>query len=581
MSQVTCCFSNRRLPLARPFLTCLLLVVASFPARAADQSHPSRQQFEAHLSAGEFGLAEKLARQSQTAEERDSLLQQIASRQARAGMFRSALQTAAAIESDSTRGTAFNELSSTPISSPASRGGAALADFDSLIELITATIAPDTWEEVGGPGAIEEFPTGVLVDAAGVMKRIEVEPTAAISLEAARREAMKIRGRDVRRASTLRKVSLTRLERQLQMRWAAGHPPTEAMHNLAGLHRIQYIFFYPDSRDIVLVGPAGSWTPGSEGRTVSVDSGRPVLQLDDLVVVLRNAFAEDPRFGCSITPRKENLAAVQNYLAESAKRSLRPGERKAWLDGLRERLGRQDVSVFGIDSGTRAARVLVEADYRMKLVGMGLEPGTRGVTSYLDSIKVPPGGSPPPMDVLRWWFTLNVRGVRTTEAGDAFELAGTSVQVLSENEMLTARGERVHTGKSTPLNSQFAHSFTKHFADLAKEYTIYADLQNIFDLALVAAIVREHDWHGQIDWQMVHFRDPGKYRVATRSAPREVDTVMNHRSIGKKHIAVGVSGGVRVDTAQLANSIRADEYGLLRGSREQSKPRVGDRWWWD
>jgi len=44
---------------------------------------------------------------------------------------------------------------------PGSMGGAALADFDTLIELITATIAPDSWEAVGGPGAIESFPTNL------------------------------------------------------------------------------------------------------------------------------------------------------------------------------------------------------------------------------------------------------------------------------------------------------------------------------------------------------------------------------------------------------------------------------------
>ena len=40
-------------------------------------------------------------------------------------------------------------------------GGAALADFDTLIELITQTIAPDTWTDAGGTGAIESFPTNL------------------------------------------------------------------------------------------------------------------------------------------------------------------------------------------------------------------------------------------------------------------------------------------------------------------------------------------------------------------------------------------------------------------------------------
>ncbi len=39
-----------------------------------------------------------------------------------------------------------------------SSGGASQADFDTLIELIETTIEPDTWEEVGGPGAIDGFP---------------------------------------------------------------------------------------------------------------------------------------------------------------------------------------------------------------------------------------------------------------------------------------------------------------------------------------------------------------------------------------------------------------------------------------
>jgi general secretion pathway protein D len=44
---------------------------------------------------------------------------------------------------------------------PGGMGGAAMADFDTLINLITNTIAPDTWDEVGGAGAIEEFPVNL------------------------------------------------------------------------------------------------------------------------------------------------------------------------------------------------------------------------------------------------------------------------------------------------------------------------------------------------------------------------------------------------------------------------------------
>ena len=44
---------------------------------------------------------------------------------------------------------------------PGGLGGGSLADFDSLIDLITSTIQPTTWDEVGGPGSIQEFETNL------------------------------------------------------------------------------------------------------------------------------------------------------------------------------------------------------------------------------------------------------------------------------------------------------------------------------------------------------------------------------------------------------------------------------------
>ena len=44
---------------------------------------------------------------------------------------------------------------------PGGLGGGANADFDTLIELITTTIAPTTWDLVGGPGSIAPFPTNL------------------------------------------------------------------------------------------------------------------------------------------------------------------------------------------------------------------------------------------------------------------------------------------------------------------------------------------------------------------------------------------------------------------------------------
>ena len=46
---------------------------------------------------------------------------------------------------------------------PGGLGGGAQADFDALIELITSTIKPTTWDSVGGPGSIAPFETNLSI----------------------------------------------------------------------------------------------------------------------------------------------------------------------------------------------------------------------------------------------------------------------------------------------------------------------------------------------------------------------------------------------------------------------------------
>ncbi len=44
---------------------------------------------------------------------------------------------------------------------PGGLGGGAEPDFDSLIQLITTTIKPDSWQETGGPGSVAQFETNL------------------------------------------------------------------------------------------------------------------------------------------------------------------------------------------------------------------------------------------------------------------------------------------------------------------------------------------------------------------------------------------------------------------------------------
>jgi hypothetical protein len=579
----SCAFGAWRLAAAA---VVFVLAWASAPLVWAANPTADDATLRAYVAAGEFGPAIDLARSAPTAAQRDAWLAEVAVAQAGLGARRSSLASIGEIGSDRARADALSQTAGEPLGG---RGGSAQADFDSLIDLITSTIKPTSWEDVGGPGSIRPFATGIIVDPQGVLRPL-LKSESDGRLAALRAESEPDAGRqdNARRASRLRMVSLNRLEKEVQLRLAAGQSLNETIETLAGLERVEYLFVYPESNDLVLAGPAGDWTTGSEEILVSSRTGLPVVLLDDVVVVFRHMMSHpDASFGCRITPTPEALTRVQKAVGGAAAKPIKPGQRKAWLESLRSQLGKQDIVVDGLDARTRAARVMVEADYHMKLVGMGLEDGVLGVKSYLDSIELAPGESPPSMGVLRWWFTLNYDAVTASQDRQAFALAGQGVKVLSENERLSAEGQQIHTGESDELNRQFAHDFTEHFTELCVKYPLYGELRNLCDLALAATIVRDESLAGRVGWHLTCFGDPSAYAVAMGEAPRQVETVANCRVINGRTILAGVSGGVGVDPALLLRQqpIRVETYGRLHQRRAAAAPPKAaadrDAWWWD
>ena len=214
---------------------------------------------------------------------------------------------------------------------------------------------------------------GVVVDAAGVLSIKQVDRTGALDRDR-RREAVAALGRDLAKPSDLRKVSLNRLEAAVAQGLAEGRQPTEEMAYLAGLTSIRYVFYYPESHDIVLAGPAEGFMIDELGRPVGIVSGHAMLQLEDLIVALR-AFGPDGRkvatVGCSIDPTQEGLARMQDFLRSFGSRAV-ASDTAHIVDSLQRALGLQTVTINGISANTHIANVRVDADYLMKLIGLGL-----------------------------------------------------------------------------------------------------------------------------------------------------------------------------------------------------------------
>lgn len=464
-----------------------------------------------------------------------------------------------------TNGSSEKTTESKPAQQPSLKGTG--ADFTTLINLIQQqTSGP--WQDIDGDGGtMTPFESGVRVDAKGVLKRVErrdAAGTLAAMVLAARKAAM---NGDVAAPSELRMVSLTRLEREIAARLGRGERVPEEMKQLAGLSSVQYVFVDADSKELIIAGPAKA-----DG----------LLRLDDLVTVMRTYEGQGKQmFGCSIDPRKDGLAAVKAFAEESQARGpLAPGQAKRFAQQIGDTLGRQDITTYGVPADSRVARVIVEADYLMKLIGVGKVEGGENVPSYFDLLQKQPKLATGGLDALRWWMTLNLSEVLHNDGRTAFELKGTAVKCLSENQFITSTGGRTSTGKAEPINRQFAENFTKHYAELAAAHPVFADLKGVFELATVAALIQQEGLDMAAGWDRGVFASSGSFRTGQYAVPKEVDSVVNHRVLNGKDVIVQVAGGVRADVIGVVADASKESKAPAEALKKAGQLPAG-RWWWD
>lgn len=385
--------------------------------------------------------------------------------------------------------------------------------------------------------------------------------------------------------SELRKVSLVRLERTLAKRLAAGQAPDDAMQNLAGLHGLRYVFFYPDQRDIVLAGPAEGWAPDAAGRAVGLTSLRPVIRLDDLAAALR-AFPpgsrERPFVGCTIDPPAEGLARLREFqkTVPSSVRNNQRDEVAAYvLRGTQESLGLADVRVFGVPANTHLAQVLVEADYRMKCIGIGLEPPPVPMTTFLSALRTPPRQM-----LQRWWFTPQESCVRVGDKGLAIEFVGQGVELRTEDKVIGPNGQLIASpDEPHPASRAYATSFTTKYPEIASRSPVYAQMRNCIDVLVAAAHLRRENLYQQANWNAELLRDERRLPIETLPTPKAAPCLVN--ALWKQNrLLAPTGGGVSIDADSLLDvAARLPTDSPVQLLHRESRPAGDDDelWWWD
>ena len=348
--------------------------------------------------------------------------------------------------------------------------------------------------------------------------------------------------------SDLRKVSLRRLDEQARAALDAGTPISNDVRLMAGLVKVEYVIFDRDNRDVLVAGPAEGCKIARDGRVVGVTSNRPMLRLEDLACALRNVLTGPGNVSCSIDLQARGLAALARATPD---RPLPTSRREA--RAAREKVARlidvQTVRTGGVPDGSRFALVMIEADYLMKRVAMGLRK-TPGIKTHLDSLVALTDQGVGRPNLVRWWFTPSYEPFLTNEERTIFKLRGQALKLLNEEEFVDANGRRRGTGQPSAAD-EFSESFTDRLPKLEAKMAPFADLHNLFDLMMVAGLIRKQ---GAGDWLADSaLLDPARFEIPTTDQPRFAEPVVtiDFERSKKKLRFVYAYGGVSIEPGRV------------------------------
>lgn len=462
-------------------------------------------------------------------------------------------------------------------------GGASMADFSQLMNLIQTTVDPDLWES--GDATMQAYPGGIYLDADGVVRRCKVNPLLSASM------AESAFGRNDRQTtnsknsaigwntiSQRRFVSVNRLLKAVQHYADRGQKWDQELSTLAGLHRIDYIVLDKEANDVYLAGPAGGAIESVNGTWVlGATQTSPILLQDVLAICNSFADQDSPTVVCSLDPTAEGLARVHALLnkPDAAARLVRNQTRGA--AELAETLGGHRVSISGLDPSSPTALALLEADIHMKRLGLGLETVSGSLNSYpewAEKLGIQPSGQ-----LLRWWFTPDYPEISCNAEQTLFALPTRRVRLESERQNMDATGNRDVEAQGDEAADRFAKQFTEQYTAIEQKFPLYSRLSHIFDLAISCKLAVEHS-----DWKP-YTQVP---TILAAEVPREVESTTaagTWKKGGQAHRWIVVSGGVELDVKKLRISDKLNsQNGYLQASTVGNSRPVRDEvnyWWWD
>ena len=257
---------------------------------------------------------------------------------------------------------------------------------------------------------------------------------------------------------------------------------------------------------------------------------------------MRSLTAENHELiSCSIDPTREALQRL------AALGQLSDANANA------EAMGPMTVTLTGVPSDSRMANVLVAADYRLKRISLGFdETSVKNFKSYFSMIRTGKSAY-----AQRFWMEPKYETIYRDSDSLVWKVSDSSVNVMTEREYFTSRGDRNVSGKVDQVATRFATNFNKRYDEISRAEPIFAEAKNVMDVALVAALIYRENLQKKADCDLNEFT--GATLIPALAVPETVQSGSLVRQAGANAL-VSVTGGVLVNPWEaLEKNVKVDE----------------------
>lgn len=418
-----------------------------------------------------------------------------------------------------------------------------------FIALLVGLFSNSLFAQVNPFPVFNNTPAGVKIDANGTISARETDTTSELAAQRLRARAMNQPPKN----QDLTYVSLSRLFSEVKSVTEQKKELPDSVRYLSGLTQIRYVFVFPDEHDLIIAGPSEEFDASqNKGEPTGKLTGRPVMHLDDLITALRcGAGGQQKQFGCSIDPTPDALNRCNAIMKEMA-----GATRGARMNAMKEAIGLQKVSLFGTPADSRTTFITVAADYKLKRMCLGLDPiPVPGVGSPVDSSKATTN---------RFWFEANYAPLLVSADGTAYELRGPRLILKAGAFSFDEKG-------GTETAKRFAKNFTAKIPQLATVTPLYADLQNLTDMSVVAALIGKDNLARKAGLDMSWVLSESNYATARFPTLLTAETVVNYTN------GSIVAGGVIVDPNKVVSSTNREQDDKESLKLAKARP-AGDNW---